>query len=147
MLGPLFKENYPVSSPYGKRAHPLSGETHFHNGVDYAAPVGTEILSPIDGVISFSGADDRSGVFLGVASKDFTVSFSHLLTPTRFTGDTVTKGEVIALSGDSGNSTGPHVHVRVRNSEGETIDPAPLFRGSNPAFLVLGIAALIGGLQ
>ena len=146
MLGPLFKDNYPISSPFGPRIHPLSGESHFHNGIDYATPVGTEILSPINGVISFSGADDRSGVYLAVENKEYTISFAHLLSPTKFTGDRVNKGDVIALTGNSGSSTGPHVHVRVRDAEGATIDPEPLFNRGNNALLVLGIAAAIGGL-
>jgi len=123
MLAYPFAQKYPVTSPYGERIHPITGEKHFHNGTDYATPIGTSILSPVNGVVAFSSNDDRSGTYLGVKGDGYLISFSHLLSPTKFAGDPVQKGEVIAVSGNSGRSTGPHVHLVVKDENGQTIDP------------------------
>lgn len=145
MLGPIFNEPHPVSSGYGMRKHPISGEEHFHNGIDFAVPVGTQIISPLNGVVSFVGTDALNGSYILLENDDYTVSFAHLLSPMKFAGEYVGEGDPVALSGSSGRSTGPHVHVRVKNSVGETIDPTDLFGGHGEGVgLVAG--AIIAGV-
>jgi len=127
------------------RKHPISGEEQFHNGVDFAVPVGTKILSPLSGVVSFVGTDALNGVYMIIEDENLTVSFAHLLSPMKFAGEFVSVGDPVALSGSSGKSTGPHVHLRVKNSQGETIDPEPLFEGS-PEDLGFIAGAIIAGV-
>ena len=77
----------------------------------------------MSGVIAFASEDDRSGKYIGVKNSKYTVSFSHLETSIGTPGDPVTAGQVIGLTGSSGMVTGPHVHVTVKDANGERIDP------------------------
>ena len=128
--------NYSINarSPYGWRIHPITKKRTFHHGVDVALPVGTELRAPADGVVAHKGSGASGGNTLIVkhASDLFTVYYhlqkpSHLLVGTR-----VEAGEVIALSGNTGASTGPHLHWEVRKSRrwGDTMDPVPFLQGS-----------------
>ena len=121
-------------SPYGWRVHPITGKRKFHHGVDVALPVGTELRAPADGVIVHRGSGASGGNTLIVKHADdvFTVYYhlqktSHLLEGTR-----VQQGEVIAHSGNTGASTGPHLHWEVRKSRrwGDTVDPVPYLVGA-----------------
>lgn len=123
MLNYPFAREYIVSSPYGPRVHPVTGQVGSHRGTDYATPAGTPVYSPLSGVIAFAAEDDRSGKYIGVKNPDYTVSFSHLETWIGIPGDPVTAGQVIGLTGSSGMVTGPHVHVTVKDEKGDRIDP------------------------
>ena len=124
--------NINARSPYGWRT--LLGQRRFHHGVDVAMPVGTELRAPADGVIVHKGQGASGGITLIVKHADdlFTVYYhlakpSHLLKGTR-----VERGEVIAHSGNTGRSTGPHLHWEVRKSQrwGDTMDPVPFLQGA-----------------
>ena len=126
--------NINARSPYGWRKHPITGKRKFHHGVDVAAPVGTELRAPADGVIVHKGSGASGGNTLIIKHADdlFTVYYhlakpSHLLKGTR-----VERGEVVALVGDTGVSTGPHLHWEVRRSRkfGDTMDPVPFLQGA-----------------
>jgi len=121
-------------SPYGPRRHPITGRITKHQGVDVAMPVGTELRAPADGIIVHKGSGASGGYTLIVKHADdvFTVYYhlqkpSHLLNGTR-----VGVGEVIAHSGNTGASTGPHLHFELRRSRrwGDTVDPVPFFDGA-----------------
>jgi len=149
MLKYLFAQAYRTTSPYGERTNPITGEVQFHNGTDYATPIGTSVLSPVNGVVAFSSNDDRSGAYIGVKGEGYTISFSHLLSPTKFAGDPVQKGEVIAISGNSGSSTGPHTHIVVKDEKGETVNPEtvlPTSPQNNTDDAVLYAAAAAAGI-
>lgn len=124
-------EGYTVNarSPYGPRKHPITGKQTFHHGVDVAMPVGTPLTSPADGVIVHTGNSTSGGFTLIVRHEgDLHTVYYHLQKPShRRRGDKVTTGDVIAYSGNTGASTGPHLHFEVRNSRkwGDTTDPMP----------------------
>jgi len=118
-----FSREFVISSPYGPRIHPVTGNVGSHRGTDYATPIGTPVYSPLSGVIAFVGEDDRSGRYIGVKNEDFMVSFSHLETQIGTAGDPISAGQAVAVTGNTGMSTGPHVHVTVKDASGNRIDP------------------------
>lgn len=129
-------EGYTINarSPYGPRRHPITGRVTFHHGVDVAMPVGTPLTAPADGVVVHKGSGSSGGFTLTVRHADdlFTVYY-HLQKPSRFSkGGRVLLGEVIAYSGNTGASTGPHLHWETRKSArwGDTMDPVPFLQGS-----------------
>ena len=130
-LSQPWPEGYTVNarSPFGWRVHPITGKRTFHHGVDVALPVGTPLTAPADGVVVKKGNGPSGGVTLILKHEDnrHTVYYhlqkpSHLLKGTR-----VERGELIAYSGNTGASTGPHLHMELRRSArwGDTIDPMP----------------------
>ena len=133
-LSQPWPEGYTVNarSPFGWRVHPITGKRTFHHGVDVALPVGTPLTAPADGVVVKKGNGPSGGVTLILKHEDnrHTVYYhlqkpSHLLKGTR-----VERGELIAYSGNTGASTGPHLHMEVRRSArwGDTVDPMPYFQ-------------------
>jgi murein DD-endopeptidase MepM/ murein hydrolase activator NlpD len=124
-------EGYTVNarSPYGPRVHPITGRRKFHHGVDVALPVGTELRAPADGTIVHKGNSSSGGYTLIVRHGfDLHTVYYHLQKSSeRRRGDKVLLGEVIAHSGNTGASTGPHLHWEVRKSRkwGDTVDPMP----------------------
>jgi murein DD-endopeptidase MepM/ murein hydrolase activator NlpD len=103
-----------VSSYYGYRVHPISGEKDFHEGVDIALPVGTEIKAGGEGVIVEAGNGGSYGLTLLVDYGDgITARYAHCSALLAGVGQTVDTGDVIALVGNTGNSTGPHLHMEV----------------------------------
>jgi len=130
-LSQPWPEGYTVNarSPFGWRVHPITGRRKFHHGIDVALPVGTPLTAPADGVVVKKGNGPSGGVTLILKHEDnrHTVYYhlqkpSHLLKGTR-----VERGELIAYSGNTGASTGPHLHFEVRRSArwGDTVDPMP----------------------
>jgi len=126
-----FMRDFVVTSPFGERVHPVTGEKGSHRGTDYATPVGTPVYSPLTGIVSLVGEDDRAGKFVGVKNKNFYVSFSHLSQIVAQKGEVVTTGQVLGLTGATGMVTGPHVHVVVRDSQGKRIDPETVLDATN----------------
>jgi murein DD-endopeptidase MepM/ murein hydrolase activator NlpD len=104
-----------VSSYYGYRVHPISGEKDYHTGVDIAIPIGTEILSGGNGMVLQTGNDAGGyGLYLAIDyGKGITARYAHCSALHVSAGQSVSLGEVIALSGNTGNSTGPHLHMEV----------------------------------
>ncbi|MFO7270419.1 peptidoglycan DD-metalloendopeptidase family protein [Sphaerobacter thermophilus] len=110
-----------VTSHFGPRQF-LPGETH-HNGIDIAVPEGTPVRATADGVVIFAGNTDSYGNRVEIQHADGTVTlYAHNAELTVQPGQTVRKGEVIALAGSTGASTGPHVHYEIRR-DGQAIDP------------------------
>ena len=135
-LSQPWPEGYNINarSPYGWRIHPITRKRKFHHGVDVAAPVGTELRAPADGVIVHKGSGASGGNTLIIKHADdlFTVYY-HLAKPSHlFKGTRVERGEVVALVGNTGASTGPHLHWEVRRSRrfGDTMDPVPFLQGA-----------------
>jgi murein DD-endopeptidase MepM/ murein hydrolase activator NlpD len=113
-----------VSSYYGYRVHPISGAKDYHTGVDIAVPTGTEILAGGAGtVIQTGNAAGGYGIFLVVDyGKGITARYAHCSALNVSAGQTVKLGDVIALSGNTGNSTGAHLHLEVKK-DGEYLNP------------------------
>ncbi|MBD5771488.1 M23 family metallopeptidase [Marinomonas colpomeniae] len=121
--GPPVK-NARTSSGYGKRKHPVTGITKMHRGQDFAVNTGTPVYAPADGVIEVTRPSNKgSGNFLRLMhTHGFTSSYSHLSKFAAKKGDFVKKGDLIAYSGNSGLSSGPHLHYEVKFI-GRSLDP------------------------
>lgn len=120
-------------SPYGPRRHPITGKTTFHHGVDSAMPVGTQLTAPADGVIAHKGKSNSGGFTLIIKHEGtWHTAYYHLKQPSHLpVGALVKAGDKIALSGNTGASTGPHLHWELRRSRkwGDTTDPVPYIVG------------------
>ncbi|TBT85725.1 peptidase M23 [Vibrio parahaemolyticus] len=116
-----------ISSSYGSRINPISGRRHVHTGIDLTCKRGEEILAPADGVVETVRPGNKGyGNYLTLRhSFGFSSSFAHLNKFNVKSGQFVGKGDVIAQCGNSGNSTGPHLHYEVRFL-GRTLNPQSL---------------------
>jgi murein DD-endopeptidase MepM/ murein hydrolase activator NlpD len=114
------------SSQFGKRTHPVTKKIKMHRGLDFAVNTGTRVYAPADGVVEVTRRSSKgSGNFLRIQhSFGFSSSYSHLKSFKVKSGQFVQKGELIALSGNSGLSSGPHLHYEVR-FVGRALDPKP----------------------
>ncbi len=113
-----------ISSPYGPRT--LHGKQSYHDGIDFAVPIGTKVYSPADATVVRVINDNRCGKGLRLKHNDGTQSiYCHLNSQFVNNGDRVGAGCQIAESGNTGHSTGPHLHYGLRNSAGNKIDPTP----------------------
>lgn len=115
-----------VSSSFGVRTDPFTGKKTCHNGLDLKAGF-EEVYSIMEGVVVKVSADRRSGRYVTVRYGDYTVSYCHLSRQLVQVGRRVMPGEVIAVSGNSGRSTGPHLHLTVKRGR-KHIDPAVLLQ-------------------
>ncbi len=112
-----------ISQTYGKRVHPITKEEKMHNGIDYVAPKGANVLSAFDGVIRSYGYDLNKGHHILIESENGVEAEYHHLEQVVITGENeVSKGELIGLVGMSGNATGPHLHFELKIN-GEYVDP------------------------
>lgn len=111
-------ENFPVSGGYFTQFfHPG------HPGVDIGLPVGTPVRSPIGGVVVWAGWDDSGyGILVVVANGPIRAFLAHLSATAVTVGQAVSPGEVVGLSGNTGRSTGPHLHYELRVN-GVPVDP------------------------
>lgn len=117
-----------LSSYYGKRTDPFTGRQAFHHGVDYAGPAGSDVLAVAAGVVTFSGKRFGYGEMIEISHGSGLVTrYGHNDTNLVQVGDTVHKGEAIALMGSSGRSTGPHVHLEVLK-HGKKVNPLKYVR-------------------
>ena len=114
-----------LTSGFGAREHPVSGGDDFHNGVDIAVNKGTEVLAFADGVVDFIGTSPAYGNYIQLRHANGVTSFyAHCSELLLSTGTAVKAGDVIALSGDTGNVTGPHLHFELEIND-TRVDPAP----------------------
>ena len=130
-LGILFRFPLPsgtVTSLFGPRADPFTGSLRFHNGIDIAAPTGTSVFAAGNGRIVSSGTDDILGIFCVIEHPTgFRTIYGHLSTCNVELNDVVPSGTILGAVGDTGRSTGPHLHFEVRNGN-EAKDPASFFK-------------------
>jgi len=103
-----------ITSGFGKRVSPFTGEVGMHKGIDVAAPIGTPILAPADGVVIFTGAKEGFGNFIMIAHGYGVVSaYGHNAQNLVQLGQTIRRGEQVGTVGMSGRTTGPHLHYEV----------------------------------
>ncbi len=112
-----------VTSPYGTRTHPIFGTSKFHNGIDLAANY-ENVYSVLDGIVTETGWDNKGGGnYIKIRHFNrFETAYLHLSEIYYRTGEKVKAGFIIAKSGNSGNSTGPHLHFSVKEF-GKSINP------------------------
>lgn len=137
-----------VNSPFGLRQMPWEENGRLHEGVDIAAPAGAPVHVATDGIVMKSGVSGTYGRFVEVAHKDgFRTLYAHLGRDAGLKrGTYVKRGAVVAYVGDSGRSTGSHLHFELRNKAGKPLNPA-LFMGKTFAEkddLPLKAAAKVG---
>lgn len=118
-----------VSSYYGYRVHPISGDKNYHKGIDIAVASGTEIKAGFDGVVTAAGYDAGGYGNYVVIQRTTTggdvieAKYAHCSSLLVSAGQFVSEGDVIATVGSTGNSTGPHLHLEVVKN-GEYLNPA-----------------------
>ncbi|KRA59186.1 hypothetical protein ASD79_10815 [Caulobacter sp. Root655] len=105
-----------ITSSFGPRRHPVLGYTRIHKGTDFAVPVGTTVYASGDGVVDFVGPHGGHGNFIRIRhSPDLQTAYAHLsgYTPGIVVGASVRQGQAIGISGNTGLSSGPHLHYEV----------------------------------
>ncbi len=114
-----------VSSPFGRRTDPFTGQLAWHSGIDFAtAAAGADIIAVASGVVTAAGDRDGYGLALDINhGNGYVTRYGHAEKLLVGVGDIITKGQVIALVGSTGRSTGPHVHFEVYK-HGRVVDPA-----------------------
>jgi len=118
------KNKITVTSSYGTRTHPIFGTKKKHNGIDLKASY-ENVYSVMDGIVTATGRDSKGGGnFIKVKHFNrFETSYLHLSEIYYRTGEIVKAGFIIGKSGNSGNSTGPHLHFSVKEF-GQSINPS-----------------------
>jgi murein DD-endopeptidase MepM/ murein hydrolase activator NlpD len=117
------KEGY-ISSGFGRRIDPISGRMSMHTGLDFAAPTGTPIFAVGAGVVTFSGRNGAYGNMVEIThGGGYKTRYAHAHTLKVAKGDVVQKGQEIATVGNTGRSTGPHLHLEVFRN-GMAVNPA-----------------------
>jgi len=107
-----------VSSGFGPRVHPITGEVgKMHYGLDIAAPSGTSVVSVTSGVVAYAGWMSGYGNTIMIAHGSSTTLYGHLSSISVRAGQTVSQGQTIGAVGSTGNSTGPHLHFEVHPGE------------------------------
>jgi murein DD-endopeptidase MepM/ murein hydrolase activator NlpD len=114
-----------ITSKFGFRTDPKTGEANvFHNGIDLAIPIGTQIKSPMPGVVDAITIGGIGGNQVIIKHNNgYKTGYSHLTKALVKKGDKVKQGDIIALSGNTGKSTGPHLHLTLTDPSGAKVDP------------------------
>jgi murein DD-endopeptidase MepM/ murein hydrolase activator NlpD len=112
-----------ISSYFGERMDPFDGEEAFHKGLDFASDRGSDVLAVGQGVVSWAGPRAGYGVLVEINhGNGYVTRYAHNSAVAVAVGDTVERGQAIAVVGSTGRSTGPHVHFEVLK-DGRQIDP------------------------
>ena len=114
---------YRKTSDFGLRQSPTKGASSNHKGVDYATPKGTHLKSPFDGKVVKASSDAKSGNYIVIENNEGKrIILAHCDKTLYKSGDNISKGDVIAHSGNSGTSTGAHVHIGQKEN-GQYVNP------------------------
>ena len=112
-----------ISSYFGERSDPFDGRDAFHKGVDFAGASGSSVTAVAAGVVTWAGERSGFGKLIEINHGDgFVTRYAHNERTLVTVGDTVKRGEPVALMGSTGRSTGPHVHFEVLRN-GHQVDP------------------------
>lgn len=110
-----------INSPYGYRKDPFTGKRKFHNGIDLHAR-SAKVFAMMQGRVLKVGQDKVSGKYITLQHGSFTVSYCHLSQISVSQGQAVLPGDVVGITGNTGRSTGEHLHITIRQ-KGEYINP------------------------
>lgn len=120
---PINIKDFTMSSGYGYRRDPVYGAQRFHEGLDFAAPTGTEVYSTADGVVEIADRKGGYGNVIDVShGYNYLTRYAHLSKILVKEGEEVKRGQLIGYVGSTGKSTGPHLHYEVR-FKGEPQNP------------------------
>lgn len=113
-----------VNSRFGSRKDPFTGERSTHSGLDLQANY-EDVYCMFDGQVEKIGSDNRSGHYITIRHGEYTISYCHLSKVTAKEGENLIAGDVVAVSGNTGRSTGPHLHITCKY-KGILTDPYTL---------------------
>ena len=114
-----------ITSGFGMRIHPVTGIRTMHNGTDYRCDVGDTVRAIRNGIVAFAGDKDANGNLVVITHSDGSASaYAHLDSIDVSFGQAVSTTEQIGECGSTGRSTGPHLHLGLKDSAGNMIDPA-----------------------
>jgi len=114
-----------ITSKYGYRVHPTLNRKEFHRGLDMRAPMKTPVYATADGIVEYAGFHEKSGfgnLVIIQHNYGFKAYFAHLNSVVTKAGKFIKKGDLIAYTGNSGMSSGPHLHYEIRFVQ-RTVDP------------------------
>lgn len=130
-------EQFPIAAPargarltsrFGNRRDPFTRRSAFHSGIDYAAPTGTPVYAPADGVVTRAARHGGYGLTIEIDhAQGLSTRFGHLSRILVSAGTQVRRGDIIGRIGSTGRSTGPHLHYEVHRGS-RAIDPMPFVR-------------------
>jgi len=125
-----------ISSYFGDRQDPFTGHEAFHRGIDFAGAAGSEVVAVAAGVVTWAGARSGYGSLVEINhGNGYVTRYGHNQRAIVSVGQTVTRGEAVALMGSTGRSTGPHVHFEVLKN-GRQINPASFLGKSGSSSIV-----------
>lgn len=138
MVNPVLpvKSDTPMTSPYGIRVHPITGETSMHNGIDYGGSLNDPLYAVKSGTVRFASFDSSLGNFTVIEHDDDGLfsGYAHANTLKTTVGQHVSRGTIIALMGTTGDSTGVHLHFTISDGTefpyGKWQDPTPYLAGA-----------------
>ena len=118
-----------VTSPYGYRRDPFTGKLSWHNGLDLRAK-NEPAYAMMDGIVEKVGYDNRSGNYVTLRHGKFYISYCHLSSIIVRKGESVFPGIIVGVTGNTGRSTGSHLHLTCKK-DGKSINPAILFTANS----------------
>lgn len=118
-----------VTSPYGYRRDPFTGKQSWHNGLDLRAK-NEPAYAMMDGIVEKVGYDNRSGNYVTLRHGNYYVSYCHLSSIIVRKGEYVYPGIIVGVTGNSGRSTGSHLHLTCKK-DGKSINPVILFTANS----------------
>lgn len=120
-------EILPITSHFGQRLDPVTGDWALHTGVDIGAPAGHPVRAATEGTVTYAGWDGNYGQVVRISHGDgVTTSYAHLRSIQLTAGQAVVKGQTVGEVGSTGKSTGPHLHFEWRVN-GEPVDPLTVY--------------------
>lgn len=136
----MIPSSYPVkpdtriTSQFGGRVHPIAGVQKDHKGIDFGTGMNADIFSTADGIVSFAGQQNGYGNVV-IIDHSFGIQsfYAHLDSYSVKTREFVKKGQIVAKSGNTGNSTGPHLHYEIR-FYGTQLDPMNFIKWNEENF-------------
>ncbi|MBP1969387.1 murein DD-endopeptidase MepM/ murein hydrolase activator NlpD [Virgibacillus natechei] len=123
-----------LTDTFGMRdSHPIHGDARMHNGIDLGTPIGTTLRAAADGVVSTAGTQGGFGNVIiishSINGQSYTTVYAHLSSMSVSSGQTVSEGQTIGATGNTGNSTGPHLHFEIhKGGYGNPVNPLPLMK-------------------
>ncbi|HWR60407.1 MAG TPA: M23 family metallopeptidase [Clostridia bacterium] len=114
-----------ITSEYGERVHPVFKTVKMHTGIDIDAEIGTPIKSSTSGTVLKVGADDINGKYVRVKSGKYEVVYAHCYRISVKEGQNVNQGDILGEVGDSGVTSGPHLHFEIQEG-GKPVSPMEL---------------------